>query len=92
MTKPLNPLNVLEMRRVEYCPPYFHTITLNATYNMISSINTWIYNNTKGRYYINKTVTLNSSNTFFEKLKVGFENPNELTYFTLACPHLKYYN
>ena len=23
-------------------------------------------------------------------LKIGFENPKELSYFTLACPYLKY--
>jgi hypothetical protein len=91
LIKTVNPLNVLEVRKVDYCPPYFHSATFTPTYNIISTIENWIYNNTKGRYYIAKTVYLNTANEMGTKLKIAFENPRELTYFTLACPHLKYY-
>lgn len=50
----------------------------------------WINEHLKGRYYIGKTVNVDSTNTITPALKVGFEEPKELSYFTLACPLLKY--
>ena len=45
--------------------------------------------NTSGRYCIN-TYPSAKENTFKSATFVGFEEEKELTYFMLACPHLKY--
>lgn len=54
---------------------------------MESSIEKWIFENLKNRYYVarEKTRGFGQSN-----IKVGFEDPKEASYFMLACPHLKY--
>lgn len=47
----------------------------------------------KGRFYVGNSLTLkkdNEAKTVHTVLKVGFEEPKELSYFTLACPLLKY--
>lgn len=86
----VNPLNVLEVRRVEFCPPYFESITISPTYNLARALNDWIYENLSGRYYIGQTVDIGDSQGTKQKIKVGFENPTEMSFFMLACPILKY--
>ena len=93
--KKVNPLNVFKVRRAEFCPPYFESVTINETYNIIKALDDWIYNNLKGRYYIGKNLILSDTTTtknaqILNKIKIGFENPSELSYFMLACPLLKY--
>ena len=94
MTKQLlkkpNPLNFFGFRQSKVPPPYFEYIVLPQRYNLEDSMKRWINENLKGRYYIGKTVSIDSTNTVITALKVGFEEPKELSYFTLACPLLKY--
>ena len=83
--------DVFGVRRVrEFCPPHFETTTLPQRYNLEQSITKWIEYNCKGRFYSGKGVILNNENKVVTVLKIGFENPKELSYFMLACPHLKY--
>jgi hypothetical protein len=58
---------------------------------MDKSVEKWINDNLKGRYYIGKSYELDQTKQANNVLKVGFEEAKELSYFTLACPHLKYY-
>lgn len=61
-------------------------------YNLELTISKWILDNLKGRFYIGNALTIQTKETksIAKVLKIGFENPKELSYFTLACPHLKY--
>lgn len=87
----INPLNVLEARRVNFCPPYFNSATFATGYNLEKALNDWIYENLTGRYYIGKSVTLDSKvNSQKLSIKIAFENSSEMSYFMLACPLLKY--
>jgi hypothetical protein len=89
----INALNLFEKRRVEFCPPYFEYVVINPSYNLLKAIDDWIYDNLSGRYYLGKTVDLEETNSSIRsKYKIAFENPKELSYFMLACPHLKYRN
>ena len=88
--KKLNPLNVLDIRKVEFCPPYFETVTLNIRYNILDALKEWIQHHCTGRYYVGQTVSLNETDSIAIVIKVGFEEKKELSYFMLACPHLKY--
>lgn len=93
MKKKINPLNVLKMRRVDFCPLHFETITISLAYNLSNVLNEWIFENLSGRYYIGDTIELttdNASPQLHKKIKIGFENNKELSYFMLACPLLKY--
>jgi len=94
MTKTLlknpNPLNFFDCRKSKVPPPYFEYISIPLSYNLEESISKWIYDHQKGRYYVGKSVGITEENSVSTILKIGFEDPKELSYFTLACPHLKY--
>ena len=85
----INPLNVLDCREVQDPPPYFHYIHIDMKYNLQKSIYDWIIINLKHRFYIGESLSL-ENNQFVVKLKIGFEEPKEASFFLIACPHLKY--
>ena len=85
-----NPLNFFGIRRLEYPGPHLQYMEVNQGYNLDKAIITCIENNCKSRYYIGRTVGVDNSNTIQNKVRIGFENPKELSYFALACPLLKY--
>ena len=86
----VNPLDVLEVRRLEFCPIYFETHEFSFRYNIHQSIVSWIDDNLSGRYYIGKNVSIDENNAMKSSIKLGFEKPSELSHFLLACPYLKY--
>lgn len=86
-----NPLNFYGARQVTVLPPHFESIDIDMRiYNMERTIVKWIEQNLKGRFYINHAVSLSSDNQYQNGIRIGFEDPKELSYFTLACPYLKY--
>lgn len=85
----VNPLNVLKVRRVEFCPPYFETVQIDPAYNLARAVDEWIFYNLSGRYFIGTSVDARDG-AIKQKIKIGFEKPSELSYFMLACPLLKY--
>lgn len=85
----INPLNVLGYREVPSPPLHFHYIFVNLKINIIKSIKQWIYENLKNRFYIGESLEL-VDNELVVKIKIGFEEPKEASFFLLACPHLKY--
>jgi len=93
MHKPKEPnsLNFFEIRRAKAPPPWFEFITIPLTYNLEFSIERWIKSNLKGRFYIGKSVGTTRDKNLDNVLLIGFEEGKEMSYFTLACPHLKYY-
>lgn len=85
-----NPLNFLDIRRLEKPPEHFEYITLPIKYNLEMVLSKWITDNLKNRFYIGKTVCVDEENNLKSVLQIGFEEPRELSYFTLACPYLKF--
>ena len=85
-----NPLNVFEVRQVKSAPPHFEYVNLPMKYNLEESLVKWIKQHLKHRFYAGKNVTLNSDNKLTQVLTVGFEETKDMSYFMLACPHLKY--
>jgi hypothetical protein len=85
-----NPLNYFDLRRVEFACPHFKYITLDR-YNpsTIKSIDSWIKKNLNNRYYIGQGIGLDNTNTIIYTTKIGFEAEKELSFFTIACPHLQ---
>tara|TARA_B100000497_G_C7426560_1_gene267047 strand:+ start:77 stop:358 length:282 start_codon:yes stop_codon:yes gene_type:complete len=85
-----NPLNVFEVRQVKSALPHFEYVNLPIKYNLEESLVKWINQNLKNRFYTGKNVTLDSDNKLTQVLTVGFEETKDMSYFMLACPHLKY--
>jgi hypothetical protein len=85
-----NPLNVFDVRQVTSLPPHFEYINLPQKYNLENSLAKWILRNCKHRFYISRNVTLDSERKVIPVITVGFEETKDMSYFMLACPHLKY--
>jgi hypothetical protein len=85
-----NRLEVFNCRIAGSAPVHFEYIKIPLKYNLEESISKWIKEHLKGRYYVGKSLNINKENTIENVLKIGFEEPKELSYFTLACPLLKY--
>jgi hypothetical protein len=85
-----NPLNFFQIRRADILPPYYESVSIPYTYNIEDSLNKWILQNLKGRFYIGRVVEVTNENAMETVMKVGFEEGRELAFFMLACPLLKY--
>lgn len=86
-----NPLNFYGIRKMRILPPHFESIDINIRlYNLEQTIVKWITDNLKGRFFVGNTTILDENNQYQKVIRVGFEDPKELSFFTLACPHLKY--
>ena len=77
------------MRKVSFLPDHFEQVHLPFRYNVARSIEKWITDNLKGRFYVDHGVHL-KDNTIDNGLHIGFEDTKEMSYFMLACPLLKY--
>lgn len=85
-----NPLNLFNIRQVQYAPAHFEYVNLPTKYNLEQSLAKWIDGHLKHRYYIGKNVIIDDNNKFVQVVTVGFEETKDMSYFMLACPHLKY--
>ena len=85
-----NPLNVFDIRQVKTAVPSFEYINLPIKYNLEDSLSKWINCNLRNRYYIGKQITLDNENKLSQVITIGFEETKDMSYFMLACPHLKY--
>jgi len=85
-----NPLNVFEVRQVKSALPHFEYVNLPIKYNLEDSLIKWVHKHLKNRFFIGKNVTLDEHNSLVQVLTVGFEETKDMSYFMLACPHLKY--
>ena len=85
-----NPLNFFDLRRVEYPMDHFEYVEVRVGYNIEQAVCRWIETNLKGRFYIGRPLTNYENRYSGRYIRVGFEEAKESSYFTLACPHLKY--
>lgn len=84
-------LDLLNERQMQYLPPHFVTLQLddNVALSYKEQITNWIRTKLQGRYALLKSIGLNSDQKMKASFIVGFEKPNELTYFIIACPFLR---
>lgn len=81
----INPLDVLNKRALKWMPPHFSKIKLSANSLFLTQeIENWIKYKLKGRYCLVNKPESTGMFTF-----VGFEEEKELTYFMLACTHIR---
>lgn len=85
-----NPLNYFGLRRVEVACPHFKYTSIEK-YNptIVKSIDGWIQKNLNNRYYVGQDIALDHTNTIVYVTRIGFESEKELSFFTIACPHLQ---
>ena len=85
----VNALNVLGLRKCKFPAHHFYYLTLpKYTPILHKNIDSWIYLNLNGRYYIGQTIDL-VDNSISYILKIGFEQEKEVSFFKIACPYLK---
>ena len=85
----LNPLDVLNRRELKVLPPHFSKIKISDGDLFDNKIKNWISTKLKGRYCIIKTPAIDPGGNLKSATFVAFEDQKELTYFMLACPHLR---
>jgi hypothetical protein len=85
----LNPLDVLQARKLTVAPPHFQKMRItDAEY--FEGTEDWVKSKLKGRYAVFRTTYFDQSdNVLKTSVHIAFEEPHEITYFILACPHLR---
>lgn len=86
----LNALDVLNSRRIHTNAPHFSKIMVQQTdWDLDQNLENWITANLKGRYYIISQPYVSDDGKLKNAKFAGFEDHKEITYFILACPHLR---
>jgi hypothetical protein len=88
----LNPLEVLNKRSLSHIPPHFAKLKVDDGNSFLSqngNIESWVRTRLKGRYSISKLPSIDKDGHLKTATFVAFEDQKELTYFMLACPHLR---
>jgi hypothetical protein len=85
----LNPIDVLKKRKLGYLPVHFSKIKISDGDLFEGSVEKWVMNKLKGRYCITRTPVIDQEGNLKSATFVAFEDQKELTYFMLACPHLR---
>lgn len=85
----LNPLDVLKIRKITTIAPHFSKTRISDA-EYFEGVEDWVKIKLKGRYAIYRAPNFDSEmNALKSSMYIGFEDPQELTYFMLACPHLR---
>jgi len=84
----LKPLSVIKKRKIKIMPPHFSKIQINDYDLLDNKMENWIVGKLSGRYSIIKQPVV-SNNSLKLSMMVGFEEPQELTFFTLGCPYFR---
>lgn len=82
----INPLNVHNLRRLTFCPPHFTCLKTTVDYSNQKTIVDWIYENFEGRFFVGEEI--DSKINMATRVVIGFELPNESTYFGLMLPSI----
>ncbi len=85
----LNALDILNCRKVSVEAPHFSKISVSGKEWMDDKIEEWIIANLKGRYYLIDQPYITDEGKLKTAKFAGFEDHKEITYFILACPHLR---
>jgi len=83
----VNPLNLLEQRKLFYPPPHFVSINLSDM-RLAEKCDQWIYSHLNSRYCVRTKLALDRDRRTTSVCEISFEDPKELSMFSLACPYL----
>jgi hypothetical protein len=85
----LNPLDVLDSRKMNRIPPHFFKTELRDGEIFNHELEDWIKLRLKGRYSLRQIPLVDKDGKLKNSTHVAFEEEKELTYFMLACPNLR---
>jgi len=85
----LNPIDVLNLREVKTLPPHFSKIRISDSELFEGDIQRWVRTKLKGRFSIVRSPAIDKDGNLKSTTFMAFEDQKELTYFMLACPHLR---
>jgi hypothetical protein len=85
----LNALDILNCRKMTTEVSHFSKINIGKPDWGDDQIEDWIIANLKGRYYLLDQPYVSEDGKFKTSRFAGFEDQKEITYFILACPHLR---
>lgn len=85
----INELDIVGGRYLDYIPKHFAKIKISDKDYFDSSIPEWISNRLKGRYAVGTIPSIDNQGRLKLTAYAAFEDQKELTYFMLACPHLR---
>jgi hypothetical protein len=85
----LNALDILNRRQLDSVSPNFAKIKLAEGDLFGTEVETWIKTKLAGRFYIKRQPSVAQDGKLKTATYVGFEDHKELTYFMLACPHIR---
>jgi hypothetical protein len=80
----LNPLSVLEQRKLNFIPEHFSKITVNRVVDS-KLLDHWLNFNLNSRYAFKKSLVLDHNKRMVEVLEIGLEDPKEILVLTLGC-------
>lgn len=83
-----NPHNFFGTRRTKKCLPHFKIIEIKFDYSVEEKVSRWIYTNLKSRFFIGKVLVNTEEKRAEYAIRIGFEDPKEITIFSLSCPHI----
>lgn len=83
----INPLGILNARKVSFIPEHFTTINVHVVTN-IAKIEQWIDYNLNSRYAIVKKFTLDKNQKIISVFEIGIEDPREVAMLSLGCPYI----
>ena len=84
----LNPIDILKQRKLKIIPPHFSKVRISEG-EIFEGVEEWVKIKLKGRYYLTKQPSIDKCGSLRSSYFIGFEDQKELTYFMLACPHLR---
>lgn len=85
----LNALEILGRREVDFFAPQFAKMKLSEADMLGTDLLNWIQSKLSGRFCLKRIPTINQDGKLKTAMHVGFEDHKELTYFMLACPHIR---
>jgi hypothetical protein len=83
----INPLSLLGLRRLEFIPEHFATMHVSQDVD-IRLLDHWINYHLNSRYAFSHFTGVDDNNKIFNALKIGMEDPGEITMLTLGCPYI----
>lgn len=79
----MNPLSVLKERETDFIPEHYTIVPIPCRHEYqtpnSNHVKWWIYNNLDGRFGFQSY-----ESGYTTKIEVGFEDPSEATYFSMA--------
>ena len=86
-----NNLDFLRERQLTSIPIHFTKTRVNESdmYYGSEKMLSWIKSKLKGRFSMVRTPMISNSDKLKTEFIVAFEDPKEMTFFILGCPHIR---